>query len=73
MSASGPFAKFAARLRHYWARPSGPNAAPSGGPQVTVHDPAALQPHDLDDPFFDRRAQSRMAGVIASATTHQKD
>lgn len=34
-------------------------------PEVIVHDPEAKLPHDLDDPFFDRRVQSRMADVIA--------
>jgi hypothetical protein len=36
-------------------------------PAVIVHDPAAQAPHDLDDPFFDSRVQSRMADVIANA------
>jgi hypothetical protein len=34
-------------------------------PEVIVHDPAAEKPHDLDDPFFDPKVQSRMADVIA--------
>jgi hypothetical protein len=34
-------------------------------PEVIVHDPAAEGPHDLDDPFFDPKVQSRMADVIA--------
>jgi hypothetical protein len=34
-------------------------------PEVILHDPAAQRPHDLDDPFFDPKVQSRMAGVIA--------
>jgi hypothetical protein len=33
--------------------------------EVIVHDPAAQDPHDLDDPFFDPKVQSRMADVIA--------
>ena len=35
-------------------------------PEIIVHDPGAERPHDLDDPFFDPKVQSRMAGVIAS-------
>jgi len=34
-------------------------------PEVIVHDPAAQRPHDLDDPFFDPKVQSRIADVIA--------
>lgn len=55
-------------LRNLWAtvaasKPS--SARPT--PQVIVHDPEAKLPHDLDDPFFDRKVQSRMADVIAHA------
>jgi hypothetical protein len=49
-------------VRHLWAAVSGPQKAP---PVVIVHDPEAKLPHDLDDPFFDRAVQSRMADVIA--------
>ena len=38
---------------------------PSRRPQYFLHDPAASRPHDLDDPFFDPKAQERMAEVIA--------
>jgi len=34
-------------------------------PEVIIHDPAARRPHDLDDPFFDPKVQSRIADVIA--------
>ena len=47
-----------------WASISG-TPAKKAEPEVIVHDPQAKQPHDLDDPFFDRRVQSRMADVIA--------
>lgn len=40
-------------------------------PSVIVHDPEARKPHDLDDPYFDRAVQSRMANVIAH-TGHKK-
>ena len=38
---------------------------PSRRQQCFLHDPAASRPHDLDDPFFDPKAQERMAEVIA--------
>jgi hypothetical protein len=34
-------------------------------PEVFLHDPAAQRPHDLDDPYFDPKVQSRMAEVIS--------
>jgi hypothetical protein len=36
-------------------------------PVVIVHDPAAQRAHDLDDPFFDDKVQTRIAGVITNA------
>jgi hypothetical protein len=36
-------------------------------PEVVIHDPDAERPHDLDDPFFDRTIQERVAKVIADA------
>jgi hypothetical protein len=35
--------------------------------KVVVHDPASQQPHDLDDPFFDRDVQARIGKAIAKA------
>jgi hypothetical protein len=61
-------------LRDLWAKliaPSDPKAAPAV-PPVIVHDPEAQKAHDLDDPFFDRNVQSRIADVIAHASQHQK-
>ncbi len=49
-------------VRGLWAK-----SAPLPADAVIVHDPAARRPHDLDDPFFDRRVQSRVAEVIAQA------
>lgn len=51
-------------VRDLWAGVAGkqPHRAT---PDVIVHDPEAKLPHDLDDPFFDRNVQSRMADVIA--------
>jgi len=37
-------------------------------PQVVVHDPAAAEPRNLDDTFFDEKAQERVGKAIASAT-----
>ncbi|MBI1203184.1 MAG: hypothetical protein GC182_11800 [Rhodopseudomonas sp.] len=51
-----------ATLRRPWSRDDDDRTA---GPAVIVHDPAADAPHDLDDPFFDRSVQARMADVIA--------
>lgn len=49
-------------VRGLWTKP-----APLPADAVIVHDPDARRPHDLDDPFFDRRVQSRVAEVIAKA------
>jgi hypothetical protein len=35
--------------------------------KVIIHDPSASRPHDLDDPFFDPKIQSRFAEMIARA------
>lgn len=51
-------------VQNLWASVTG--AQPKKAlPEVIVHDPEAKAPHDLDDPFFDRNVQSRMADVIA--------
>jgi hypothetical protein len=34
---------------------------------VVFHDPGSLKPHNLDDPFFDKKVQERIADVISSA------
>jgi hypothetical protein len=63
-------AGFRDTLRDLWARligPSGPKVPP-----VVVHDPAAQRAHDLDDPFFDDKVQTRIGDVIAHAGQHQK-
>jgi hypothetical protein len=39
----------------------------SSRPAVIVHDPAASRPHDLDDPFFERRIQEGVGRAIAEA------
>ena len=34
---------------------------------VIIHDPASQRPHDLDDPFFDQKVQTRIAEAITNA------
>lgn len=59
-SKSGP--SMSQLVRGLWAKP-----APLPADAVIIHDPDARRPHDLDDPFFDRRVQSRIAEAIAQA------
>jgi hypothetical protein len=55
-------------IRGLWAAVAAPARPPSlPADTVVVHDPAAKRPHDLDDPYFDQRAQARMANVIAES------
>ena len=39
----------------------------SSRPEVIVHDPDSSKPHDLDDPFFDRKIQHKVGQAIAKA------
>lgn len=62
-------------LRNLWAHLLAPNHSrpkPAQVPPVIIHDPEAQKAHDLDDPFFDRTVQSRIADVIAHAGQHPK-
>ena len=34
---------------------------------VTIHDPDASKPHDLDDAFFDAKVRERVGTIIAEA------
>lgn len=61
---------FTHALRSLWARLIGPTDPKA--PPVVVHDPAAQRAHDLDDPFFDEKVQTRVADVIAHAGQKQK-
>ena len=57
---------FTQAVRNFWSAMTGQQPAREAlPPEVIVHDPGAQRPHDLDDPFFDPKVQSRMAGVIA--------
>ena len=52
-------------LQKLWSTLTGKSEpAPSA---VIVHDPAAQRAHDLDDPFFDDKVQTRIADVISGA------
>lgn len=66
---SGFFRTLSDWLRRLW---SGDADGRSDVPAVIVHDPAAEAPHDLDDPFFDRGVQARMADVIAGVHNPDK-
>jgi hypothetical protein len=43
----------------------------SRAPDVMIHDPAASRPHDLDDPYFDQKVQSRIGDLIARAARNE--
>ena len=62
-----PASKMSDLVRNLWATVTDAPAKKTM-PEVILHDPDAKLPHDLDDPFFDRRVQSRMADVISHAT-----
>lgn len=59
-------ASLAQTIRGLWSAMTGQRPAKAALPEVIVHDPEALRPHDLDDPFFDPKVQSRIADVIAN-------
>ena len=66
LSSRSIMASLAQTIRHFWSAMTGQDSARrAGSAEVIVHDPGAERPHDLDDPFFDPKVQSRMAGVIA--------
>lgn len=52
-------------IRNFWNLVYGEGAP--AAPEVIVHDPAAQRAHDLDDPFYDNKVQTRVADVIAGA------
>jgi hypothetical protein len=51
-------------FRNLWSVLTGQSAA--AAPDVVLHDPAAQRAHNLDDPFYDDKVQTRIADVIAS-------
>ena len=61
-----PFPSESRIARRVWATLTA-RFTPRSLPKVTLHDPAASRPHDLDDPFFDPNVQKRMADFIAGA------
>jgi hypothetical protein len=62
---AGPVRKLSQSVSDLWRAITGRTTPPS--PNVVLHDPAANRAHDLDDPYFDNKVQSRMAEVIADA------
>jgi hypothetical protein len=60
-------------VRNCWLTVTGQknSACETVTPAFALHDPAAQQPHDLDDPFFDWKVQARIGSVIASAVQKQ--
>jgi hypothetical protein len=60
-------------LKTFWIRLIGSSDPKprASMPPVVVHDPAAQRAHDLDDPFFDDKVQTRIGGVIAHAGEHK--
>ena len=52
-------------VRDFWIAATTESVEPM--PAVVIHDPAAKQAHDLDDPFFDDDVQARAADVISTA------
>ena len=68
---AGPATTFTQKLQKMWQALIAPSDP--GVPPVIVHDPAAKRAHDLDDPFFDAKVQSRMADVIAHAGHKKTD
>lgn len=59
-------------LQNLWARLIGPSDPKPQAPPVVVHDPAGQRAHDLDDPFFDNKVQTRIGDVIGHAGQQQK-
>jgi hypothetical protein len=50
----------------------GERSKPGAGiPEVFIHDPKAQGPQNLDDPFLDTEAQSRVGETIARAVRHE--
>jgi hypothetical protein len=52
-------------FRKLWSADRG--SRPTSKPEVIFHDPGSSKPHDLDDPFFDRKVQDRVGRAIADA------
>jgi len=60
-------------IRNFWFAVTGQQEARKpASPEVILHDPGAQRPHDLDDPFFDPKVQTRMADVIANSASQKK-
>jgi hypothetical protein len=55
-----------------WLRAILPRKRSRTKADVIIHDPAASAPHDLDDPYFDPKIQSRFADLIARAARKEQ-
>lgn len=65
---SGPFQSITRAVqRLFRAEPAKPDLPP-----VIIHDPGAQKAHDLDDPFFDEKVQTRIGDVIGGAGAKHK-
>ena len=64
----GPIRTMSQVVRLFWLAITGQKHSycETAAPAVVLHDPAAQRPHNLDDPFFDPRVQTRIADVIAN-------
>lgn len=60
---AGPANTMSQSFRKLWSVLNGQTEP--AAPEVVVHDPAGQQAHNLDDPFYDDKVQSRIADVIA--------
>ena len=70
---TGPTTKLSDLVRNLWASVTETPVPKRHVPEVIIHDPEAQKPHDLDDPFFDRKVQERMADVIAHSGDKKPD
>ena len=53
-------------VRTFWRALTGQKPATPTESAVILHDPGGQGPHNLDDPFFDPKVQTRIAEVIAN-------
>lgn len=56
-------------VRTFWRAVTGqePATGSPASPAVILHDPGGQGPHNLDDPYFDPKVQTRIAEVIANS------
>ncbi len=61
-------------IRGFWFAVTGQESAAGEGVSLAarLHDPAADEPHDLDDPYFDPNVQRRFADVISHSVRDRR-